>query len=76
METKRTDKDILLKGIKMLLLTALLMFVGPTLLYIGFSDKLSQIFSIATIVLGFVACAGAVYLGFKGLKTIMKSMFD
>ena len=35
----RTDKDLLVKGIKTLFLTAFLMFVGPTLFYIALSNK-------------------------------------
>ena len=38
-ETKRTDKGVLLKGIKKMGVSLLCMFLGPTLLYIAFSNQ-------------------------------------
>lgn len=75
METKRTNKDLLVKGIKTMLVTALLMFIGPTLIYIALGNKTSNLYWV-TLVVGILICIGAVFLGFRGLKTIMKSMFD
>lgn len=71
---KRTDKDILVKGIKTMALTAVLMFVGPTIIYLSLTDTSQKVF-IPLISIGFLICAAAIYFGFKGIRTIMDSMF-
>ena len=70
----KTDKDLLVKGIKTMFLTAFLMFVGPTLIYIALSnkDKSTHLF---ILIVAILICILAVYFGFKGIKTIMDSMF-
>ena len=73
-ETKRTDKEVLVKGIKIMLLTAILMFLGPTLFYIGMSNKEKALF-IPIIIVASIVLVLAVYFMYKGLKTIMSSMF-
>ncbi|MDT0559529.1 DUF6095 family protein [Ichthyenterobacterium sp. W332] len=75
METKRTDKDLLIKGVKIMILTALLMFLGPTLVYMALGNKASNLYEL-TLIVGILICIGAIYAGFFGIKTIMKSMFD
>lgn len=73
-ETNNTDKDVLVKGVKTMALSAALMFLGPTMFYIAFSNKEKPLY-IPILVLAFTLCALAIYFGFKGLKTIMDSMF-
>ncbi|WCO02810.1 DUF6095 family protein [Psychroserpens ponticola] len=75
METKRTDKDILYKGIKTMGLTLVLMFLGPTLLYVAFSNEEKPLY-IPLLIIGIFICGLAIYFAFKGLKTIMDSMFN
>ena len=74
-ETKKTDKELLVKGIKLMALTAVLMFVGPTLLYIGLSNADKPLY-IPLLILGSIACISSIILAFKGLKIIMDSMFN
>ena len=74
METKHTDKELLVKGIKTMGLTLVLMFLGPTLLYIAFSNSDKPLY-IPILIGGFIICILAIYFGFKGLKIIMDSMF-
>ncbi|OBX22754.1 MULTISPECIES: DUF6095 family protein [Bizionia] len=74
-ETKHTDKDVLLKGIKKMGLSLVCMFLGPTLLYIAFSNQ-EKILYIPLLIVGIVVCGLAIFLAFKGLKTIMDSMFN
>lgn len=74
METNRTDKEMLVKGIKIMALTALCMFIGPTLLYIAFANPDGDIY-IITVIVGGLICVGAILLAFYGLNTIMKSIF-
>lgn len=69
-----TDRNILAQGLKFMGLTLILMFVGPTLLYIGFSNEDKPLY-IPILIVGFLICIGAVYFAFKGLRTIMNSIF-
>jgi len=73
-ETERTDKDILARGIKTMAVCAALMFLGPTLFYIALSNQEKPLF-IPILIVAFIVCALAIFFGFKGLKTIMDSMF-
>lgn len=70
----RTDKELLVKGIKQMAITAVLMFIGPTLIYVSLTDKEQAVF-IPLISIGFLISGFAIYMGFRGLKTIMDSMF-
>lgn len=74
METKRTDKDILFKGIKTMGLALVFMFLGPTLIYVAFSNEDKPLY-IPILIVGILICGLAIYFAFKGLKTIMDSMF-
>ncbi|WP_370228091.1 DUF6095 family protein [Mesoflavibacter sp.] len=75
METKSTDKEILIKGLKQLGLSLLLMFIGPSFLYLILSNKDKQ-FYIVLLILGIIICSLAVYFAFKGINTILKSLFE
>jgi len=75
METKRTNKDVLIKGLKKMGLSLLCMFLGPTLIYIAFSNQEKPLY-IPILIVSILICVLAVYLAFTGLKTIMDSMFD
>lgn len=73
-ETKHTDKDLLIKGIKNLFIALVCFFLGPTLTYIsyGIEDSLKKY---AALTLGVLLCLLALYFSFLGLKTILDSMF-
>ena len=74
METKRTNKYILVKGLKKMGLSLVCMFLGPTLIYVAFSNQEKTLY-IPLLILSITICILAVYLAFIGLKTIMDSMF-
>jgi len=74
METKRTNKNILVKGLKKMGLSLICMFLGPTLIYIAFSNQEKALY-IPLLILSLLLCVLAVYLAFIGLRTIMDSMF-
>ena len=74
METKKTDRDILNKGLQTMGICLLLMFVGPILFYIALSNKEKPLF-IPLLIISILICSAAVYFGFKGIRTIMDSMF-
>ena len=74
METKHTDRELLSKGIQQMLITILLMFAGPTLLYIALSNKEKSLY-IPLLIVALIICAFAIYSGFKGIRIIMNSLF-
>ena len=74
MSQKRTDKILLVKGIKILLGTIFLMFTGPTLTYIALSNQYKPLF-IPLLILGIACCLLAIYFMFKGIMTIVDSLF-
>ncbi|PKG50481.1 MULTISPECIES: DUF6095 family protein [Olleya] len=74
METKSTDKDILVKGVKQMGIAMLLMFVGPTLLYLVLSNK-ERDFYIPLLIIAILICVLAVFMAFKGINTILDSLF-
>tara|TARA_R100001377_G_C3147301_1_gene94968 strand:- start:105 stop:338 length:234 start_codon:yes stop_codon:yes gene_type:complete len=73
-ETKHTNKDVLINGIKKMGLSLLCMFLGPTILYIAFSNQEKTLY-IPLLLVGIIVCGLAIIMAFKGLKTIMDSMF-
>ena len=75
METKHTNKDVLVKGIKTMGVSLICMFLGPTLIYVAFSNHEKPLF-IPILIVGIIVCILAIYLVFRGLKTIMDSMFN
>ena len=74
METKRTDKEVLTKGLKKMGISLVLMFLGPTLIYIAFSNQEKPLY-IPILIFGIIGCCFAIYFAFKGLNTILDSMF-
>ena len=73
--TKRTNKEVLGKGIRFLAGALPLMFIGPSILYSAFHNQESPLY-VAVLILGIVACAGAIFLMFKGISTLIKALFD
>lgn len=70
-----TNKEILSKGIKYLLFALPLMFIGPSVIFSSFKNQ-EHPFYIPILGLGIIMCLSAIYLIFKGIQTIMKSLFD
>ncbi len=75
METNRTNKDVLVKGIKKMIISLVMMFAGPTLFYIVTTNK-EKPFYIPLLIISLLICTGAIFFAYKGLQTIMNSMFD
>jgi len=74
MGREHTDFDILKKGLKYLAFALPLLFLCPYILTLSFLNKENFVFYIFLFV-GIVAGAGAIFLCFKGINTIMKSIF-
>ena len=74
METNRTDKSVLVQGLKKMGLSLMFMFLGPTLIYIAFSNKEKPLY-IPILIVAIVVCILAIIFAFKGINTILDSMF-
>ncbi|WP_034887840.1 DUF6095 family protein [Gillisia sp. Hel_I_29] len=72
---KHTNKELLGKGIRYLAGALPLTFLGPSILYSAFNNQDHPLY-IAVLILGIAACAGAMYFMFKGIRTLMRSLFD
>ncbi|WP_130735058.1 DUF6095 family protein [Flavobacterium sp. J27] len=70
-----TNKKLLAKGIKYLSGTLPLLFIGPIVINSSFKNEESPLYPYV-LTIGIIICAIAIYLGFKGINTIMKSLFD
>lgn len=75
METKRTNKEVLVEGLKKMGIALALLFVGPTLLHLVLTNR-EKPFFIPLFIIAIIICGLAIYFIFKGLKTIMSSLFD
>ena len=74
METPRTNKDLLVDGLKTMGMTLFLLFLGPFILHAGFSNPAKPLY-IPLVIAGVLICGAAIYFGFKGIRTIMDSLF-
>ncbi|WP_242203678.1 DUF6095 family protein [Aestuariivivens insulae] len=73
-ETKRTNKTILVDGLKLMGGSLACMFTGPTLIYIS-QTKLKQPIDTIILIIAILICCLAIFLAFKGIQTILDSMF-
>lgn len=71
---KKTDRSLLVKGLKIMGLTLFTLFTGPFLLHTGLSNPDKPLF-VPLVVGGIGVCITAIYLGFRGIKIIMDSIF-
>lgn len=75
MEQNRTNKELLVKGIQNMGISLILMFLGPTLLYLAFSNQEKSTY-ILVLIIAIIVCVLAVFFAFRGLKIILDSMFN
>ena len=73
MENK-TDKELLMKGLKRMGFSLIFLFLGPTLLHIAFSNREKSLY-IPILIIAVIICTLAIYFAFKGIKIILDSMF-
>lgn len=71
----KTDKDLLIKGLKRIGYTILLMFGAPIVLYQAFKNE-GHPFFWPVLVIGFVLAITAIGMGFYSIKTIMEALFN
>lgn len=75
MTKNKTDKKLLVEGIKILVFAVFTLFMGPILLSAAFASKDKPLY-IPLLIVGILVSSSAIFLGFKGIKTIMKSLFN
>ena len=69
---QHTDVNKLKQGLKYLFFCLLLIVLGPYLITLAFINDTA----IFILIPGLVAATGAIYLGFKGIRTIVSAVFD
>ncbi|WP_420573079.1 DUF6095 family protein [Kordia sp.] len=72
--TKRTNKELLAKGLKLMAGSLICMFAGPTIIHSALKNKEHSLY-IPVLIVGFIVAAGAIILAFKGMRKIMNSIF-
>lgn len=70
----RTDKDLLVKGLKSFGFTAAAMFLGPFLFYEAIKNDDKPLF-IPVLLLSIFFGGLAIYLGFRSINIIMEAVF-
>lgn len=72
---QHTNKDKLFKGVKYLAGALPLAFIGPIVIYSAFGNR-DKFLYIPILILGILAAAASVFLMFKGIKMLMRALFD
>jgi len=70
----RTDKTLLIKGLKSFAYTVIAMFLAPLILYQAFKNTDKPLF-IPVLILGIIVAALAIYLGFRAVKITVDAVF-
>ncbi len=70
-----TDKNVIIKGVKLLAYTVGLMFMAPVVLYQAFKNT-DHSFYIPVLLIGILLAIGAIALGFYGIRVIMRGFFS
>lgn len=70
-----TNKEKLLKGIKLMGGTLLLLVTAPIVLNSSFKNQDHPLF-IPVLGIGIILFIAAIYFGFKGIKMLMRALFD
>lgn len=70
-----TNIKILSKGIKYMAWALPLFFIGPSVIYNAFKNQHTA-WHYLVLAIGVIICGFAIFLTFKGLKTIMNSLFN
>ena len=69
------NRDVLNKGLRFLAGSLPTLFIGVFILNSSFKNQKHPLY-VYILILAILICAYAVYLMFKGINTIMKSMFE
>lgn len=69
-----TNKNLLVKGVKRLGITVILMFLAPVIIWEAFKNQ-GHPFYWPVLVIGIIMAIAAVAMGFKGIKTVVDALF-
>jgi len=70
-----TNKKILSRGIRILTLALPLLFLGPIIINSAFKNEKHPLYYFV-LVFGICVCLFSMYLIYKGINTLLKSLFD
>jgi hypothetical protein len=71
----KTDKDLLIKGVKHFAYTFILMFTAPFVLWQAFKNE-EHSFYIPVLVVGIILAIAAIGMGFYSVHLIMNALFN
>ena len=74
MGKEHTDFDLLKKGLKFMVFALPLLFLSPYLITLSFLNNETFMFYVF-LFFGIVGATGSIYVCFKGINTILKSIF-
>ncbi|WP_246615954.1 DUF6095 family protein [Aquimarina litoralis] len=74
MEPKRTDKELLGKGIQRMAISLIFMFISPVIIHSAFKNQ-DHFYYYPVLILGLLGASFAIFMAFRGLKTIMDAIF-
>jgi len=69
-----TNKDLLIKGLKYLAYTVILMFSAPLVIWQAFKNE-GHPFYWPVLIIGLILAVLAVVVGFRGILTIVNALF-
>lgn len=72
---KMENKNLVFKGIKYAVGAIPIMFIGPSVIHNAFMNKQTN-WHYLVLAIGISLCVLAVFLMYKGIQIIIKSMFD
>jgi len=70
----KTDKDLLIKGLKYVGITIALMFTAPVILFQAFKNQ-EHAFYWPVLIVGGIMALAAISMGFYSIKVIMDALF-
>lgn len=71
----KTDKDLLIKGVKHFAYTFLLMFTAPIILWQAFKNQ-EHTFYIPVLIVGLLLAIAAIAMGFYSVHLVMNALFN
>jgi len=70
----KTNKELLIKGVKYLAYTLVLMFTAPVVLFQAFKNT-EHSFYLPVLIVGFILAIAAIVMGFYSIKVLMDGIF-
>jgi len=71
----KTDKDLLIKGLKHIAYTVVLLFTAPFVLSQAFKNQ-EHTFYIPILIIGIILAISAIAMGFYSVHIIMNALFN